>query len=523
MTAGPAILCVSPRISIQKGDFLGSGIPYWPLELAVLASALRADGRDVRVIDCFGSDPRRFSDAGDHWKQGRPIEEFRLDPRMPPRDEPSIVVVYAISYMSHGDVLALLRWFRREFPLAKLLAMENAQAVTAYSLARVADALFEAGADGIAIGDVWPAWSAVERALLERGAEPPQHLLLASRRDEEHVAAWKRLRTQIDRHPVPAWDLFPVEGYWSIPYAHGPKQKRFLPVLTSRGCPYPCDFCVVPETNDRRWRADDAVAVVDQFIELRDRFGVRDFHVEDLNPTVRSERWTAICEELLRRNAGIRFGFVSGTKAETVKLDQIELYAKAGCRFISISPESGSGGVMKSIGKPFDYDHGLALVAACRRHGIRTQACFLVGHPAETASDREASERYLRAMVRAGLDEAAIFIVAPFAGSRLFAQQRIELRGPLALPSFTPKGRSDFAAVEAARRRLIRVFFAEKLKRGLDLWMQGLRSLLGTPQTKMENLPRRILFVLWHTRLAALRGSASKERSEAPPTETAHA
>ena len=27
-------------------------------------------------------------------------------------------------------------------------------------------------------------------------------------------------------------------------------------LMTSRGCPYPCDFCVVPETNDRRWRGN---------------------------------------------------------------------------------------------------------------------------------------------------------------------------------------------------------------------------------------------------------------------------
>jgi radical SAM superfamily enzyme YgiQ (UPF0313 family) len=268
-------------------------------------------------------------------------------------------------------------------------------------------------------------------------------------------------------------------------------------VLTSRGCPYPCDFCVVPETNDRRWRGDDAQAVVDMLIALRDRFGVRDFHVEDLNPTVRSERWTEICEELIRREAGIRFYFVSGTKAETVRLEQVELLARAGCRFISISPESGSKAVMKTIGKPFNYDHGLRLVEACRRHGIRTQACFLVGHPAENDEDRAASLAYLRSMVRAGLDEAAIFIVAPFAGSRLYANQRIELRGALAsLPSFTPKGRADFEQVDAARRRMIRVFFAEKLRRGPDLWLQGLRAVLGRPQTKMENLPRRVVFVL---------------------------
>ena len=30
--------------------------------------------------------------------------------------------------------------------------------------------------------------------------------------------------------------------------------KKYLPLLTSRGCPYPCKFCVIVETNNRKWR-----------------------------------------------------------------------------------------------------------------------------------------------------------------------------------------------------------------------------------------------------------------------------
>lgn len=506
------VLLVSPRLAIQKGDFLGSGVPYWPVELAVLAQHLRESGRTVNVIDLFGSGTGRFAERGDHYMQGVPIDDFADSAAVAMAE---IVVVYAISYMSHGEVLELVAWFRHRRPGVPVLVMENAQAVTAYSLPRVADSLFDAGASALAIGDVWINWDQIERALLDPQHPSPENLRRAAERDAD-PAAWRRLRKTVSRHPTPAWDLFPVRGYWKLPYAHGPKQRRYLPVLTSRGCPYPCDFCVVPETNDRRWRGDEASAVVDMLLELRDRHEVRDFQIEDLNPTVRSDRWTAIAEELVRRDAGIRFSFVSGTKAETVKLDQVELLSKAGCRFISISPESGSKSVMKSIGKPFNYDHGLKLVSACREHGIRTQACFLVGHPAETQEDREASLAYLRAMVRAGLDEAAIFIVAPFAGSKLYANQRIELRGALrSLPSFTPKGRADFGEVEAARKRMIRVFFVEKLRRGPDLWLQGVRAIVGRPQTKMENLPLRVLYVLWRLGMMRLRGIAKdKYRSD---------
>ena len=133
----------------------------------------------------------------------------------------------------------------------------------------------------------------------------------------------------------------------------------------------------------------------------------------------------------------------------------------------------------------------------CRKYGIRTQACFLVGHPHETAQDYLSSKGYLIKLVQAGLDEVAIFVVAPFAGSSLFAQNTISVESTSALPSFSPKGRSNYETLEARRKALIRCFFAVKLRKGSDLWMQGLRSIFGTPETKMENLPRRVTYITW--------------------------
>ena len=150
---------------------------------------------------------------------------------------------------------------------------------------------------------------------------------------------------------------------------------------------------------------------------------------------------------------------------------------------------------MKIIGKKFNYQHGLDLVRSCYQNGIRTQACFLVGHPDEGDNDFLASKKYMSDMVRAGLDEVAVFVVAPFAGSQLFARKAINIQSDIALASFSPKGRSNYLELEGQRKLLINTFFSEKFRRGSSLWMQGLRSIFGTPQTKMENLPKRVLFI----------------------------
>jgi hypothetical protein len=172
---------------------------------------------------------------------------------------------------------------------------------------------------------------------------------------------------------------------------------------------------------------------------------------------------------------------------------------------------------MQVIGKPFDHAHGLKLVAACRAAGIRTQACFLVGHPAETRDDHRRSRAYLRALVRAGLDEVAVFVVAPFAGSDLYRTAQIVVDDAAALPSFSPKGRRGYRIYARRRLELTADFFEAKLGRGPELWFQGFRGLLGRSETKMENLPRRAVFVMWRVFAARLAAKRAGRAQSAPP------
>lgn len=483
------ITLVSPRIAVQKGDFLGSGIPYWPVEMAVLAGFLKARLDEVSVIDLFGSSPTTLEERSDHYLQGRPFQHFLRTQEV---IEAEIIIIYALSYMSHKEILSIVTAIKKDRPHVTIAILENSQAVTGYALDYVAEEFFESGVDALLCGEVYWNWDEVITFLKNPKGEVPENILAPNFK--------KRVNRKFNMqpsYPIPAWELFPLKNYWSIPYSHGPKTKRFLPMLTSRGCPYPCDFCVIPETNIRRWRPREPEEVVNEMIELRNRFSVHHFQIEDLNPTVKASQWDDICNLLIEKKAGIYFYFVSGTKAETIKLDQVSLYARAGCRYISFSPESGSKGVLKNIGKQFDHSYGELLVESCRRYGIYTQSCFLVGHPTETEEDHKLSCDYLCSLIHKGLDEVAVFIIASLAGSSLYKQKRIELSSEDALISFSPKGRVDWKTLERRRNELIKIFFIEKLKKGADLWLSIARALLGKPRTKLENLPRRILFIYW--------------------------
>ena len=495
------LLLVSPRIAVQKGDYLGSGIPYWPIELAVLAGFAREHGCGVTVWDSLGSDPEVFESIGDHFLQGRGAGRWLARQGVPSADA---VIIYAMSSMSHQDVLRSIVALRAAGYAKTVAVLENSQAVTAYALPYVRNEFFAAGADLLICGEAYWNWPELLEALRAPGTSSAVNCL--AKPDDPAKEPRRLIQIKDPAYPIPAWDLFALSGYWKLPYSHGPKTRTFLPILTSRGCPYPCDFCVVPETNDRKWRGRSPEAVVSEMVELHRRTGVVDFQVEDLNPTVNTRRWRRIAELLVEARLGLRYYIVSGTKAETLSLDDIPLYAASGCRYLSISPESGSETVMKAIGKPFDYEQGRRVVELCHRHGIRTQACFIVGHPSETEDDHLKSRAYLRELLALGLDETAIFIVAPLAGSRLQQESRVAFSDNQAMVSFSPKGRADWPTLSRRRRELIKDYFWGKVRQGTSLPGQLWRSVTGRPQTKVENLFRRVLFVVYHT-LRAGRGT----------------
>jgi hypothetical protein len=486
------ILLISPRLAIQKRDFLGSGVPYWPVDLAVFSSFLKQNGEDVCVVDLFGSSPITLEEKTDFYLQGNSIQSISVKMNL---QEFDLVIIYAISYMSHQEIVDIVRQVKKQNSRQTVAILENSQAVTAYAVDAVAKEFFDCGVDVLLCGEMYWNWDDVKQYLHDPINETlPDNLLIANP-PKSHVL--RRKTVKHPHYPVPAWEYFQLENYWSIPYSHGPKTKRYLPILTSRGCPYPCDFCVVPELNNSRWRGSTPEDVVNEIIELRDKFNVHDFQIEDLNPTVKGTRWEKICALLIKKQAGISFYFVSGTKAETVDISKISLYANAGCKYISISPESGSPKLLKKIGKPFKHDYALNLIKACYEHGIYTQACMLVGHPNESDEDHLLSCDYIKSMVRSGLDEVAIFVVSPLAGSELYLKSNIKLSSHSYLPSFSPRGRVGWKNLAARRSQLIKIFFLEKLKRGKAIWLQGIRALLGTPRTKMENLPRRMAFIYW--------------------------
>lgn len=481
------VALINPNLLVQRSDPFTTGIVYMPIGLAYVAAALRAAGHRPVVIDAFGERPRAARRSGAFMTLG--LTPAEVVARVP--DDAVAAFVFANQLVNHEAVVALLRALAAQRPSRPRVVLENTQAVTAYALRSVRADLFEAGATALLSGEAEQ--SAV--TLVCRLAEGADLAGLPGLTTPEGDNPPGVATNDLDLLPLPAWDLFPLHGYWSLGFAHGPQTAaRYLPLLTSRGCPYPCRFCVVPATNTRRWRARSPRSIVDEIEQHVRAWGVREFHLEDLNPTVRDDRTRAICQELLARRVDVTWKLVSGTKVETIKSEEtVELMAAAGCRYVSISPESGSQRMLRLMNKKFDREHALRLIRRMSSLNIRTQACFVLGFPGEEAADREETRAMVRELVHAGLDELALFIIAPVPGSEIFEQ--LDGYGSLSELSFSPAWRPDYEELRRFRLRLYAEFLATKARtHPRKIVRQATNFLRRRFETKMEMAPYRALW-----------------------------
>lgn len=492
-----SVVLINPNLVVQKNDPFTTGIVYMPISLAYLAASLRAAGNEVLVIDAFAAAPRQAFAKGKFVFYGLSMEQ--LEKNLPKDLE--AVFIYAINLTNHLSTTEITGTLKKHFPLVPIIIVENTQAVTAYALANVRDEFFTAGADFVLTGESERRAVKTLAALKAGSLEELKKIDGLGSRDFYSPPDSYLNENELDTLQIPAWDLFPLTNYWSLHFAHGPlSSKRYLPLLTSRGCPYPCGFCVVPATNKQKWRSRSAKNVVDEIEYFGMTLGVFEFHLEDLDPTISDERVREICREIITRNLKVIWKIAAGTKVETMRDEEtIDLMAKAGCRYISISPETGSPRLLKMMRKPFNLDHAVRLVKRMNKVGIRSQACFVLGYPGENEEDLGLTWNLVKEMTRVGVDEIALFIVTPVPGSSIHDQ----FRGYQTLSelNFSPTWRVDYSKLNKFRIRLYMNFLMWKLRyHPLKLIQQPVNFLLRRFQTKMEMVPYRALVLRWLAR-----------------------
>jgi radical SAM superfamily enzyme YgiQ (UPF0313 family) len=218
----------------------------------------------------------------------------------------------------------------------------------------------------------------------------------------------------LDRWPYPDRESIPIEKYQTAQY----QGKKGTFMLSSRGCPYRCTFCLWPGTMvGRDFRARDAEAVVDEMEHLVRQHGVDDIYFDDDTMTIDRERLLRICRLIQERD--LKVHWISMGRVDTVDDELLSEMRKAGCDNLYLGVESGSEEILKRLKKGITLDQVTKAFQAARRAGIKTQAFFMLGGPGET---KQTLQETIDFAVRLDPDNAQFAAAVPYPGTEMYEE-----------------------------------------------------------------------------------------------------
>lgn len=228
----------------------------------------------------------------------------------------------------------------------------------------------------------------------------------------------------LDRLPLPAWDLIRLEEYytdhssWYNP--RGLDIKMSVPILSSRSCPYSCSFCSVHKMMGRGLRLRSPELVVDEMQMLYERYGLNYFGFVDDNLTLNKPHIMTICREIVRRRMVIQFESFNGYNLNSLDEEILGAMVEAGCVYVILPIEHGSDRIRQEIiGKTLPREKIFQVVELCKRFNLLTRGYFIMGFPEET---RETLMDTYNLILDLQLDMNQVFNLIPYPGTRLFQQ-----------------------------------------------------------------------------------------------------
>lgn len=363
-----------------------------PLGLLYAASAAERCGHKARIIDVYIDDVdlTRF-DSGDYHNIEEAIRDFN-----------PAVIGYGGIATSYGRVKKLAGFINERYPgiiqitggplasVHKLLLTNTKVAVVFHAEAEISLPIFLKSIDEARSFYNTPGISYLKDGEIVRT-------------DPEQVR-------DLDSIPLPSFDLVKVSRYlpdiqdWAREYkihSYGTiyddilkkigTKKRYMPLVTSRGCTHKCLFCYRHVRGIRQHSVDYVINMIKQ---LKSRYGVDGFHFGDelFNNSV---KWISeFCDALEREEIDI-FYLLAGARVDRMDENTLVKLKETGCINIFYGQESGSDAILKEYGKGVTSRQNSEITILTEKLGIFSLPQIVIGSPGETDETIDETIRFL--------------------------------------------------------------------------------------------------------------------------------
>lgn len=388
--------------------------PYPPLGTLYAAAYARSKGYRVALFDAM------LAESEAAWAAA--LEKHH----------PRFACIFEDNF-NYLSKMCLLRMREAAF---KMIAMAKEQGATVIlcgaDATDQADLYLAQGADYILLGEGELTLGELLDSLTGRSTQPLSEILGLAL-NTKHLISTRSVQSPItnnqnprrpdlrdlDSLPFPAWDLVDVERYRKIWRArHG---YYSMNMVTTRGCPYSCNWCAKPIWG-QRYNSRSPQNVVAELKWLKETYQPDHIWFADdilgLKPG-----WIETFARLVNE-AKANVPFKCLQRADLITDPIAAALVAAGCKTVWLGAESGSDKVLKAMDKGGTVADIYQAAHALKKFGIEVGFFLQFGYPGESWDDIQNTLKMVR---ECAPDDIGISVSYPLPGTKFFERVKLEL------------------------------------------------------------------------------------------------
>ncbi len=222
---------------------------------------------------------------------------------------------------------------------------------------------------------------------------------------------------------------FPKRDRLNITHISSRKERlRTAAVITSRGCPFNCNFCSIHLICGKKWRGRSVQNVLEEIRALIKEFDIEHIEFEDDNLTLDRHRAMFIFEGINKINDDIKrisWSTPNGVRVDCMDREMLSLIKRSGCRSLNFGVESADQAILKRMGKELDLNKAIENLSICREFGIKTNIFLMIGYPGENQESFSKTISFVKRLKKEGA-RFYTTITRAYPGTALFKSSQEE-------------------------------------------------------------------------------------------------
>ncbi|MEM0360068.1 MAG: radical SAM protein [Candidatus Diapherotrites archaeon] len=189
-----------------------------------------------------------------------------------------------------------------------------------------------------------------------------------------------------------------------------------ITIVSGRGCPYKCTFCLLPQTLfSRSYRTRSIPNVIAEIKYILKEFPeAKEIFFEDDTFTANRQRVKEFCSAV--KKEGLKFTWSANARAD-VDFETLKAMKEAGCRLLCVGIESGDQKILNNIKKGITVKGISRFMKDAKKAGLLVHGCFILGNQGET---KKSIRKTIDFAKRLDPDTAQFFPLMVYPGTEAF-------------------------------------------------------------------------------------------------------